>query len=241
MKKFINGFRKINYIVPLQEECKITQDIIKEMSSTTELISKKLEKLPIKNVIFGFKEYKVKKVRCLGIRKELNSYHKPISFVKVSYQNMIQDKRREIRVVSTIYSMGLDDRIWRFDLNSFIVYSSSSNEFNDELIDYCIEYTNEFIKVCNLDKMCRDGLYVNKINEYDQSNTRNYEGQIKTFGNGKDFMKFGIDDIVPDININDIDTEEKLDYNQDVLELLDDESLVINVIRKKKWYNEVDI
>ena len=241
MRKFINGFRKINYIVPLQEECKITENIIKEMSSTTELISKKLENLPIKNIIFGFKDYKVKKVLCSGIRKELNEYHKPISFIKVSHQNMIRENIKEIRVVSTIYSMGIDDRIWRFDLNSFIRYSSRSNEFNDELINYCIEYTNEFIKACKLDKMCEYGLYVNKINDYDECNTRNYEGTIKSFGNGKDFMKFGIDEIVPDITRNDIDTDEKLNYNEDVVDLLNEESLVVNVIRKKKWYRDVDI
>ena len=104
---WINGFRKIDYVVPLLNKPKLYNLPIDVMGSTLGSISSQLAYYPIKNVTFGIDEFTAEKEFNSEIRENLIEKKSSISYVKACLEYVRRTNVKEMRVTILISFLNL--------------------------------------------------------------------------------------------------------------------------------------
>jgi len=233
LKNWLKGFFKVEYTCELREEpvvdpCKIFNSTDREMDQFFELIGD----FPLKNLSFGLKTYKVEKIRnSSDIKKEIERSNHCISFTKVCTESFSLVNRRELEVVHTLFAIGLDDKVWKIQLQTYMTYTCGTREFDNHLA-YAL---GQFAEIClnglQLQKIMKSRLEVNDIFQTDLLACRRFDGTISVFGNHDESIIYGIKNELPDVENNIARLIQNSVHNKPVTKIQEDDSLIYNVVK----------
>lgn len=234
MKRFLNwlkGFRKKEYTVDLPTEADLTHVDLKDMDTVFVSISRILSNIRCFDASFILNDFKAKKVSSMDLWKRLQSIKKPISHLKVSRTGVVYSDKKEICVIATVFCLGLDSKVWKFEFNMTSIYSSIRNDIETDIVNLIVEYLNGYIELMGLRKMCFHGMWIDDVNHYDSVNQTTYNITMKSFCQGEDYQSYA--------DNMDTDMKEKSDYimttidHKDMENEIHDKSLIVDVIRKR--------
>lgn len=231
IKNWFNGFRKLNYDVPLVTEPEVPCLPIKEIVD----IEKMINNLPIYKVKFGLINYTIEKVQNGPIKREIINTMKPVTFTKVSCEYFRSEKQREIRVTDSIYSIGIDQELWRIDISTFLMCLNHTSDFDDQLIEMCEMYANGVIRVLGLDNIFVQKISIRNFKESDILHKKCFEGYIRTFGDENKFQNYALDEICPIPDTNEATTIQNAVHRDDLNSFIRDNSMIVEVVRKKQY------
>ena len=192
--KWINGFRKINYEVPLETELNSRKIDLNVMGSVFESMANSISLSICDKVIFGIEEFIAKKVHTnLKLFHYLSKNLKPISHIKSSVVTVSKTYDKELCCIFTIYSLGLDNNIWEFKIKANCMYKyMETNKKDDNMLFVLVEYVNGIIKSMNLSAMCKHEVYIDNKEYFNSVDTQEFKGYVKSFCNLEDYQKYGL-------------------------------------------------
>lgn len=238
---FFKGFKLINYKYELASKPVYTgSSLILKMSSLLGRTFKIIHDVPAENIRFGIRSYTIEKVDNSVVESQIRVKGECVSFTKVSTISVPSACEREIDVINTIFSLGLDNKLWKFQFKTYSLYNSSSSEFDDKFIEFCTELSNNCIEALNLNAMCKYKISVSPIYEEEQLATRKFEGSVSTYGNFDDTQIYGINELLPNPVEKEPDVIIESIHEENPEKILDDDSLLFDVIRRKKPRSELD-
>lgn len=238
---FFKGFKLINYEYELASKPVYTgSSLILKMSSLLGRTFKIIHDAPADNIRFGIRSYTIEKVDNSVVESQIRIKGECVSFTKVSTIFVPSACEREIDVTNTIFSLGLDNKLWKFQFKTYSLYNSSSSEFDDKFIEFCIELSNNCIEALNLNAMCKYKISVSPIYEEEQLATRKFEGNVSTYGNFDDTQIYGINELLPNPVEKEPDVIIESIHEEKPEKILNDDSLLFDVIRRKKPRSELD-
>jgi hypothetical protein len=196
IKNFLCGFLPINREFQLQEEPLNSVETFLLIGEKMDVLFKHLSYLPLHDVVFTLRYYRIRPVDNIPLKKRILYNKESISFKKISMENYYSTTHRQIDVLSTIYSMGIDGRLWEFQFNPMMMYRCSCKDFDNTIIDVCCQYIEFLIDALQLNTMVNYPLSVTPSQE-DELSSKSFEGRVVTYGNYEDSMIYGIDKILP--------------------------------------------
>ena len=239
LKKFINGFRKINYEFPLIEDFSHMPKILSEESSKLiEYITHEISMYPIENVSYGVSDFKVERLSDKYLEK-LYEGNKPIYLFKDIAKNYKSMDLMENNVLSVVISLGLDNHPYKFEVKSFFTCNCYTTSFNDEFSDFCVFLADVFLKNHNINGMIKRGFEIDIKDKYlkDESliSRKHFEGCIKTLGDNNFFKEFDVNEIV---DVNDYETDDSI-IEKSIADIpfskyINENTLLVDVVRKTK-------
>ena len=197
LKKWIDGFRTIDYKVPLKEKCGYELIPYHLDSVSRDLLYYSFKRIPISKLSIGIKEYTVTKEFSPSIIADLINKEKSINFTNILYQSVFSDSEKEMCVLTTIYGLGLDREVWRIDITAYAMYRCRSNVYNNEIANIVINFINNFIANIKLDKMFLHPIRARKIDNFNSEKEKEYRSVLTTYFNECDYKKYGIDELLP--------------------------------------------
>lgn len=231
--KWINGFRKIEYNVPLATKVDLSKINLDIMGSVFESMSKLIDvNLKCKSLMFAITDFKATKILDdFELRDEIHEKGESISYLKINRYEMDLSHKREILSLASIFCIGLDDEIWKFDIRASAIYTSYLIYTEMEIVDVLIEFINGVIKTLQLDKMCFYDVVLHNTMKYDSINTETYTGFVKSFCNSNEYQKFAHLSDFSEIQNKDMYL---INYHDEEIESkLEDDSMIIDIIRRK--------
>lgn len=198
MKKFINGFKLMEYTVPLAET-PIKQFL--SMSSIGEIL-KLSGSLLLSNIKFGIKEYHFEKVHNDLLYKILKESNTSKSFTKVYVETFPATYQKEIHLNTNIFMILIDDKMWKLSLESYLICETPNLEKYDQLlINFLIDHINFTLGETDLIyPVVLDGFNVeiNPLIDYQLLKSKKFNGYIKTFGDEETLRSIGFEEFLPE-------------------------------------------
>lgn len=232
--KWIDGFRKKDYDVHLATEANLSVINLDVMDSIFESMSREVANFTCKSASFAINNFKATKISDSPmLRYDLSKKKSSISHVKVSRCGLDFSERREIVVSTSVFSLGLDNSIWRFDTKATSIYTSLINDLEPKVIDILIDYINGFIESMHISKMCVFNVFVDSIAEYDSVYAETYNGWVKSYCNNSEYQNF-ISLTSNEMN-SEANTLVEAVTDDDVIEEIVDNSMIVDVIRRKDF------
>lgn len=234
--KFFNwleGFRKKEYVVPLATETDLYKINLDIMGSIFESMSRNMVNFTCESASFSILDFKASKViGNLMIRYNLLKKKDSISHLKVSRCGLDISSKREIFVSASVFCMGLDGEIWRFDFKASTIYTSLRNDIEMQIVDLLIDYLNGFIKSLQLSQMCTHEVKIQNTLSYESVHSEIYNGWVKSFCNELEYQN-----VAPLYDASDMNNEATILLHsideEDMQKEVEGESMIIDVIRRK--------
>ena len=235
IKKFIKGFVKTEYEVPLKEEPEtLGYDVLLAMGPTIGSITRTLGYYPISDVKFGLKSYHIEKVK-IDMLSSVLSKESCKTFSKVSSVYYESSHIKEMTIKHQLFCLGIDRKVWKFDFEVYFIYKYWNNVFDDEIAELSVQYVNGIIEALRLNSMTfNNSLKATSI--YDQENvkSRHFSGFVKTYGDTKDYNLFSMETTLPENE--DIDSDlitKEIDTDIPIEKYIKENTLLMDVIRKQ--------
>lgn len=232
IRDFINGFRKIEHPVLLQEEpdfSKLSADTIKRLLSL-------MKYLPITDVSFGLTDVSITKESNLTmlLKREILKLNKSKSFTKIYCEYYRYAHKKEIQVLNTVFCLGVDDNIWKFEFKSYFTCKSTIvASFDENIVNFLIQMSNDYIKMNDgFSNMLTTKCVIEEYQNYDLLKSSHFDGYVKTYGDDSIFRKCAISDILPEekTEVHIIRDSIASDTGKTLNEVLDNDSMIIDII-----------
>lgn len=150
--------------------------------------------LPIKLIAYGIEKYEIK---LEDFSNKTIVCNEPIYRTKVDSRFFRHLNKREIHVKNIINFKALDNKIWRIEIKTFCVYNCIQDVFLDQVVEYCNQYTNEWLNKCSgVKHMGFDNnliIEIPSVLDVEKSNTRLYEGLVKTYYDNELYINLNMD------------------------------------------------
>lgn len=204
----------------------------------TNTINAMLEDLLYNEAVEMVKRYPISNIEIMVTNYSVNRYYddllainirhkkESISIIKSSTISTDVLFEHNFRLSTSVFSIGLDNEVWRIDTEILMMYDCSYREFEVKKTDIGIGIINKIYDRFSLDKMFMYKTYLKKTLEYDSTKTLNIEGYSRTICDHDDLKYFGLSGILFERQV-----QEEFD---DPIEDRSDEKMVVKVIRKKK-------
>ena len=194
--QWINGFRKINYEVPLADKYHMSEKELADISYfnmvNTNLLTDNANKsnsLGLKNISFKILEFDVSRIKsnelAKCIREQWYSYNNNDTINNISF-SVVKRKYyddRNMDMKTTVFFLGIDGRIWKMRVLSRCSYNCRSSVYNTEIRKSLVAFTNDFLKIKNIQAMSVSDIHIEKLDSYEFKNIHNYETQVMNFNN----------------------------------------------------------
>lgn len=243
MNKFtewISGFRKKDYDVQLATEANLSIINLDVMDSIFESMSRAISNFTCRSASFAINDFKATKITDNPmLRYDLSKKKDSISHIKVSRCGLDFSERREIVVSTSIFSLGLDGNIWRFDIKASTFYTSLINDIEPKVIDVLIEYINGFIESMQISKMCVYDVHVDDVSNYNSVYAEMYSGWVKSFCNDSEYQNFMMSTVQN--MVTEADTLVNAVTDEDVIDAIENDSMIVDVIRRKDLRLKQDV
>lgn len=173
LKKWINGFRKIEYRVDLQTKFdpnKLDRSII---DSILQFMIRSLDNLSLKNFSFGIRDFLALKVEDNKSRAIILETRKCISNMKIT--RIQNGDSEELLALITLITIGIDDCLWELNYKVGIEYNGT---YNEKILEYLIDYTNGIIECMGTNAMSSVPLEISK-RDYISSSIEKYTTTVR--------------------------------------------------------------
>ncbi len=242
---FIKGFFLLNYTydLPTEPAIPIENTIVHIGKRKLESMISKISYFPITDIRYGFKDYSIEKYNSPIIEDAIKKKGKSISFTKYSVTGFKELHTKEMNVVCTIFSIGLDGNLWRFQFKPFILYHSPTDEYDIKMMDFCIDLVNIATEAMSLNKMTQYELQIDTIYSMCELSNMEFSGKVAMYGNYGDSQIYGIDELLPKPEEKDEEAvihavmEEK---PIDTVIQQDEDVMLVDVVRRSKPRSEID-
>jgi len=232
-KKWIDGFRKKEYVVPLATEANLSSINLDIMGSIFESMSRTIAHFTCESASFSIIDFKATKlVGNLVLMYNLLKKKEPISQLKISRCGLDISQKREIYVSATVFCLGIDKEVWRFDFKASSVYTSLNNEIEFRIADVLIEYINGFIQSIQLSKMCQCDVIIQNTTNYDSVHGEMYSGWVRSYCNNIEYPYYASIHDATDMT-NDAVILLHCVNEEEMEEQMEDDSMIIDVIRRR--------
>ena len=230
---FINKFKKnTDDELPMYPVLNGVQ-IMSQMGEDLANIMRSLSNLQIEDIRIGLPDYKVEKVPInIPLCNSITKKGKAISFSKVTERVYRTEYIFETYVTTSIFTIGIDDNLWKFTFYPYIIYKSMLR--HDKIIDICNRLIEASIKVVNLDKLSRIPIEIESIIDDDKLTNKVYEGTIKLFGKSDIYNIPKINLLLPNPFEPKADLIEHAFNEFDLDDETYNESFIVDIIRKSK-------
>lgn len=195
-KNWINGFRKINYNIELEDKWDMSEDTRSrlkylELISASKLLIKvnKNNVNNISDVNMMVLDFEVSRVRdtllTSSIREHWESEGNSDSITNVSV-TVVKRKpinERYITMKTVVFFLGLDLRIWKMRVVTRCSYNCRSSMFDSDVRHSLLIFTNEIIDLRNIKVMTKNNVLVSNIEDFRYKDYKTYESQIINYNN----------------------------------------------------------
>lgn len=180
---WLRGFSKVEYKVPLRT-CPRKLPISREGIIK---LTKKVSELPINDFFFDIYSYTVEIENIEEVLQEVIKKQESQSFIDVDYLVYHDSKEIKVNIIHTIYSLGLDNNLWKFSFITDVTYHSIfytkiTDSILHEIIDTITDYLSDIINVMDFNKMLKIPLTCKLLHELPRINERKISGFSKTYG-----------------------------------------------------------
>lgn len=234
---WFRGFFSIEYTVELPDKPVLTGEALFETLSINNLFYNNLMAgyTPIRKCNIGIKNYSITQVDIDFISTYIKRVEQSLHYSRIDTIKFNEYNYHEINLYTTIFSIGLDNKLWKFEFETYFVYNSSVSELNSQIIDLCRDIISALIDKLNLNTMCIYNINPKLIRNWKIGDDITYESNIRTvsnnvfFGVTPSFEK--IDGKKVNFDIKDTISDEYLNFESEIVEN-DDNDMIVQVIRK---------
>lgn len=232
IKKFIKGLRKIDYTYDLSYDKLTCSDILRKISD--EDISKgsyneyktlveEINYIPTDcNPHIGI-DYTLEKVEepTTLLLRSLSRTRSCKTLIKFNVEKFLNSKQRKIDAYIDIYTWGIDDRIWKYSFNPYVIYNYAGRDYDMVFFNLLIAYTNAAIKVLNLRKISKYPVTVDSVSECTPMSKKERLGYFCSvtpdfnLSNHENVPDYDIDAIIPEWS-SDVESNEYFDAINDI-------------------------
>lgn len=229
---WIDGFRLKDHEVPLATSANLSTINLNVMGSIFESMTRTIANFTCESASFAILDFKANKVINVPLYYNLIKKKKSISQLKISRCGLDISNKREIFVSATVFCLGLDKQVWRFDFKASTVYTSLRNDIEIQVADVLIDYLNGFIDMMDLNKMCLYDMHIDNTLNYESVHGEIYNGWVKSYCNELEYQNYATI-----LDTSDMSNEANILLHcineKEMEQELEDESMIIDVIRRR--------
>lgn len=220
MKDFINGFKLMDYAVPLAEAP------VKQFLSTESIkeILRLSGSLLLSNIKFGIKEYHFEKVHNDLLYKILKETNASKSFTKVYVETFPTTYQKEFHLNTNIFLILIDNEMWKLSIETYLICETPNLEKYDQLlINFLIDHINFTLKETDIIRpvVLNDfNVEIDLLIDYQLLKSKKFNGYVKTFGDEETLRSIGFEEFLPEEKESQreiIDTEMKDEITESIV------------------------